>query len=87
MRKLLLSLVLALAGTLAVNAANKYDNPDTLFVASDGTAEFRNIDDALARKAMKFEPGQGIHGIPQGDIREERHLQGKTHRAVMAHQY
>ena len=47
MRKLLLSLVLALAGTLVVNAANKYDNPDTLFVARDGTAEFRNIDDAI----------------------------------------
>lgn len=47
MRKLLLSLVLALAGTLAVNAANKYDNPDTLFVARDGTAEFRTIDDAI----------------------------------------
>lgn len=47
MRNLLLSLVLVLAGTLAVNAANKYDNPDTLFVARDGTAEFRNIDDAI----------------------------------------
>ena len=47
MRKLLLSLVLPLAGTLAVNAANKYDNPDTIFVARDGTAEFRNIDDAI----------------------------------------
>lgn len=47
MRKLLLSLVLAIAGTLAVNAANKYDNPDTIFVARDGTAEFRNIDDAI----------------------------------------
>lgn len=47
MRKIRLSLVLALAGTLAVNAANKYDNPDTLFVARDGTAEFRNIDDAI----------------------------------------
>lgn len=47
MRKLLLSLVIVLAGTLAVNAANKYDNPDTLFVARDGTAEFRNIDDAI----------------------------------------
>lgn len=47
MRKILLSLVLALAGTLAVNAANKYDNPDTLFVARDGTVEFRNIDDAI----------------------------------------
>ena len=32
---------------LSVHAANKYDNPDTLFVARDGTAEFRNIDDAI----------------------------------------
>ena len=31
----------------SVSAANKYDNPDTLFVARDGTAEFRNIDDAI----------------------------------------
>lgn len=32
---------------LSLHAANKYDNPDTLFVARDGTAEFRNIDDAI----------------------------------------
>ena len=32
---------------VSVSAANKYDNPDTLFVARDGTAEFRNIDDAI----------------------------------------
>ncbi|MDO5446895.1 MAG: pectinesterase family protein [Prevotellaceae bacterium] len=28
-------------------SAKSYDNPDTLFVARDGTAEFRNIDDAI----------------------------------------
>lgn len=28
-------------------AANKYDNPDTLFVARDGTAEFRTINEAV----------------------------------------
>ncbi|MCQ2246154.1 MAG: pectinesterase family protein [Bacteroidaceae bacterium] len=28
-------------------AAKSYDNPDTIFVARDGTAEFRNIDDAI----------------------------------------
>lgn len=33
--------------SLTLNAANKYDNPDTLFVARDGTGEFRNIDDAI----------------------------------------
>lgn len=30
-----------------LRAANPYDNPDTLFVARDGTAEFRNVDDAI----------------------------------------
>lgn len=30
-----------------MHAANPYDNPDTLFVARDGTAEFRNINDAV----------------------------------------
>lgn len=43
--KLLLFLTLLVSGHLA--AANKYDNPDTLFVARDGTAEFRNIADAI----------------------------------------
>ena len=42
--QILLLFVLAFCSS---NAANKYDNPDTLFVARDGTAEFRNIDDAI----------------------------------------
>jgi pectinesterase len=45
--KLILSLFVALLATAQLHAANKYDNPDTLFVARDGTAEFRNIDDAI----------------------------------------
>ena len=40
-------LLLAVIATLAAQAASKYDNPDTLVVARDGTGEFRNIDDAL----------------------------------------
>ena len=40
-------LILAAMMAVSVSAANKYDNPDTLFVARDGTAEFRNIDDAI----------------------------------------
>ena len=40
-------MILALLGVQAGHAANKYDNPDTLFVARDGTAEFRNIADAI----------------------------------------
>jgi pectinesterase len=41
---LLLSLLSVMA---SFHAANRYDNPDTLFVARDGTAEFRNVDDAI----------------------------------------
>ena len=40
-------ILLAVIATLAAQAASKYDNPDTLVVARDGTGEFRNIDDAL----------------------------------------
>lgn len=46
MKNILLSLLL-LATACVANAANKYDNPDTIVVARDGTGEFRNIDDAL----------------------------------------
>lgn len=45
--KKLIMLFLAFVSLTSANAANKYDNPDTLFVARDGTAEFRNISDAL----------------------------------------
>ena len=30
-----------------ISAAGKYDNPDTLFVARDGTGEFRTVDEAI----------------------------------------
>lgn len=46
MNKLIL-LIAAVMASMQINAANKYDNPDTLFVSRDGTAEFRNIDDAI----------------------------------------
>ena len=46
MRKSILLLV-AILMTANINAANKYDNPDTLFVARDGTAEFRNVSEAI----------------------------------------
>lgn len=32
---------------MPMQAANKYDNPDTIVVSRDGTGEFRNIDDAI----------------------------------------
>ena len=44
--KNLFLLLLAIC-SLSVNAANKYDNPDTLFVARDGSCEFRNVQDAI----------------------------------------
>ena len=46
MRKLILSFVVLLAAIPTI-AANKYDNPDTLFVSRDGTCEFRTIDEAI----------------------------------------
>lgn len=36
-----------IAAGAATAMADKYDNPDTLFVARDGTAEFRNVEDAI----------------------------------------
>jgi pectinesterase len=46
MKKLTL-LLLGLTTLLPTQAADKYDNPDTLFVSRDGTCEFRNISDAI----------------------------------------
>ena len=40
-------LILALLGFQTSRAANKYDNPDTLIVARDGSGEFRNVNDAI----------------------------------------
>ena len=44
--KRLFFLTIALLQIISASAKS-YDNPDTLFVARDGTAEFRNIDDAI----------------------------------------
>ena len=44
MRKLLLLLALV---ALTASAAGKYDNPDTIVVARDGTGEFRTVDEAI----------------------------------------
>ena len=45
MKKIIL-LTIALLQIIEISAKS-YDNPDTIFVARDGTAEFRNIDDAI----------------------------------------
>lgn len=39
--------ILSLLCTITAGAANKYDNPDTLFVSRDGTGEFRTIGEAV----------------------------------------
>ena len=46
MNKLLI-LAAALLTAVSATAANKYDNPDTLFVARDGTGEFRTVNEAV----------------------------------------
>ena len=43
----LLTIILAMMTTAQIQAANKYDNPDTLFVARDGTGEFRTVSEAI----------------------------------------
>jgi pectinesterase len=45
MKTLLTTTLLLLS--LTISAAGKYDNPDTLVVARDGTGDFRNVDDAI----------------------------------------
>ena len=47
MKKLLLLLLIILAPFTSFAAGKSYDNPDTIFVARDGTAEFRTIDEAI----------------------------------------
>ena len=45
--KTLLSLFTLLILSPTASAAGKYDNPDTIVVARDGTGEFRTIDEAI----------------------------------------
>lgn len=47
MRRTLSILLLSLLTAVAASAASKYDNPDTIVVARDGTGEFRNVADAI----------------------------------------
>jgi pectinesterase len=47
MKKLLLLLLIILAPFTSFAAGKSYDNPDTIFVARDGTGEFRTIDEAI----------------------------------------
>lgn len=55
MNRLLLITSMLLLAT-GMSAANKYDNPDTLFVARDGTGEFRTINEAvdICRAFMEY---------------------------------
>ena len=46
MRKLLFTII-ALSTLLTASAAGKYDNPDTIVVARDGTGEFRTVTEAI----------------------------------------
>lgn len=45
--KKLLSLICFFCLAGIAQAANEYDNPDTIFVARDGTGEFRTVDEAI----------------------------------------
>ena len=43
----LICIICTLCAVLTVQAKDKYDNPDTLVVARDGTGQFRNISEAI----------------------------------------
>jgi len=45
--KQLLTLLILLTASLAASAAGKYDNPDTIVVARDGTGQFRTVSEAI----------------------------------------
>lgn len=45
--KKITTIIIALLCTITINAANPYDNPDTLVVSRDGTGQFRTIDEAV----------------------------------------
>ena len=45
--KALLTFITLLTLPSIAQAAGKYDNPDTLVVARDGTGEFRTVDEAI----------------------------------------
>ena len=47
MKKLIILTFFAISSALTAQAASKYDNPDTIVVARDGTGEFRTIDEAI----------------------------------------
>jgi len=47
MRKRLTMLIVALCALTCTATADKYDNTDTIFVARDGTGEFRNLSEAI----------------------------------------
>ena len=47
MKKKLTMLIIALAAAIGASAASKYDNTDTIFVARDGTGEFRTLSEAI----------------------------------------
>ena len=45
--KKLICIICALSALLTTQAKDKYDNPDTLVVARDGTGQFRNVAEAI----------------------------------------
>ena len=47
MKRVFITLLVAVCAITAVKAANPYDNPDTLVVSRDGTGQFRTIGEAV----------------------------------------
>lgn len=69
MKQLLLT-VFSLLAVLSAMGANKYDNPDTLYVSRDGTCEFRNIADAI-EVCRAFMDYQKVIYVKKGTYKEK----------------
>ena len=68
MNKLLLLIALSLS--ITAQAAKSYDNPDTIFVARDGTGEFRTIDEAI-EVCRAFMDYHKVIYVKQGTYKEK----------------
>ena len=66
-------LLIMLVGSLTATAASKYDNPDTLVVARDGTGEFRNIQDAI-EVCRAFMDYHKVIFVKRGTYKEKLHI-------------
>lgn len=78
MKRLLTITIVALATVTGMFAANKYDNPDTIVVARDGTGEFRTLQEAVEVCRAFMEYTKVIY-VKKGIYKEKLIKIGRAH--------